>query len=110
MSVQGAVKAQLERDRALAEEAARKALAELFPTLGIRPETASQDISRLIAARALLEDDEFAADLAWVRRLRTTSGKIADAGIATTVKILVTFGLGIVALGTKDWWIKHITG
>lgn len=110
MTVQGALKQQLDRDKALAEEAARRAIAELLPTLGIRPETASQDISKLLAARALIEDDEFAADLAWVRKLRTTSGKIADAGIATTVKILVTFALGIVALGTKEWWLKHITG
>lgn len=108
--VQGALKQQVERDKALAEEAARSALRELFPALGISPETATRDISKLLAARALLDDDEFAQDLAWVRRLRTTSGKIADAGIATTVKILVTFMLGIVALGTKDWWLKHITG
>jgi len=38
------------------------------------------------------------------------SEKITDTGMRTFVRVAVSGALGLLLLGTKDWWIKHITG
>jgi hypothetical protein len=94
----------------IAVDAARTALQEFFPLLGIDPLNPQKDVARLLAARALLEDPLFAEDIAFVRRLRGTTERVAEQGIKTFVSIIVTGFLGVVLLGTKEWWLKHIIG
>jgi hypothetical protein len=94
----------------IAVDAASTALQEFFPLLGIDPLNPQKDVARLLAARALLEDPLFAEDIAFVRRLRGTTERVAEQGIKTFVSIIVTGFLGVVLLGTKEWWLKHIIG
>lgn len=98
------------RERAIAEEASRKALADLLGPLGISLDNPRQDLGKLLTARALLDDEGFVEDLAFVRKLRTNTEKVTDAGIKAFVTVVVTSFLGLVLLGTKEWWLKHITG
>jgi hypothetical protein len=99
-----------EREHEIAEQAARKVLAEFFPALGLTSEAPAADLRKLLAARALLDDPDFAEDIAFIRRLRGTTEAVAAQGIKTFVSVCVTAFLGIVLLGTKDWWLKHIVG
>jgi hypothetical protein len=62
------------------------------------------------ALRKLMDDEEFLLDLQFMRRWRKNTDKVTDTGITTFVRWLVVGALGIFILGTKDWWIKHITG
>lgn len=99
-----------EREKQLAAEAARIAIADFLPALGVPPDTPVKEVHKLLTARALFEDPGFAEDLAFIRRLRGTTEKVAEQGIKTMVSIFVTVLLGIVLLGTKDWWLRHVVG
>lgn len=98
------------REQRIAEEASRKALADLLGPLGISLDNPRPDLGKLLTARALLDDESFADDLAFIRKLRTNTEKVSDAGIKAFVTVFVTGLLGLILLGTKEWWIKHITG
>jgi hypothetical protein len=58
----------------------------------------------------LMKDEKIAADLEFLRRLRGASDSIRDTAWKTVAKVVVTAFLGVLALGTKDWWIAHIKG
>lgn len=98
------------RERAIAEEASRKALADLLGPLGISLDNPRPDLGKLLTARALLDDEGFAEDLAFIRKLRTNTETVTNAGIKAFVTIFVSGLLGLVLLGTKEWWLKHVTG
>lgn len=92
---------------------AQKAVDATLRGLGIdtlNPLSAQQDFAKLRALRKLMEDDSFVADLAFVRRLRTNTEKISDAGIRSFVRWLVVGALGLLVLLTKDYWITHFKG
>lgn len=92
---------------------AQRAVEGTLQRLGIDtsdPLSAQQDFARLRALRKLTEDEDFLADLAFMRRWRITSEKITDTGIKAVVRWLVVGALGIVVLLTRDWWISHIKG
>jgi hypothetical protein len=95
----------------VAERAADVAVARMLTHLGIdaaNPIQSQAEFQSLRALAKLMADEGVAADLAFIRRLRTASDTIKDATWRTTVRVLVTAALGIFAIGTKDWWIAHI--
>lgn len=95
------------------ELVAQRAVEGVLQRLGVdtlNPLKAQADFQRLRSIGELMEDKEFQADLAFMRRWRTNTDAITDTGIRTAVKITVSGLLGLLVLGTKDWWIRHITG
>jgi hypothetical protein len=95
------------------ELVAQRAVEGVLQRLGVdtsNPLQAQADFQRLRALRKLLEDDDFQSDLAFMRRWRVGTEKITETGVRTIVRLFVTGVLGLILLGTKDWWIKHITG
>lgn len=98
---------------AQAEQVAQRAVEGVLQRLGVdttNPLQAQADFQKLRVLRKLLDDEEFLADLAFMRRWRKGTDRITDTGIKAFVRWLVIGLLGIVALVTKDWWIQHIRG
>lgn len=94
-------------------DVAQRAVEGTLKGLGIdtsNPLSAQQDFAKLRALRQLMEKDDFLADLAFVRRWRLNSEKVADTGIKSIVGWLTAGALGLLALLTKDWWITHVKG
>lgn len=97
----------------LIEKATQRAVEGTLERLGIdtkNPLSAQQDFARLRAIRKLMDDEGFIADLAFMRRWRLGSERIADTGIKAFVRWVVVGILGIVVLLTKDWWLIHVKG
>lgn len=95
----------------LADRAAHTAVEQVFTNLGIdisNPIKAQEQFASLRRLAVMMADEKFAEDFAWLRRLRLASESAKDVSIRTIVKILVTAILGVIAIGTKDWWISHI--
>lgn len=97
--------------RVTAERTAAQAVERTLTGLGINvadPISAQRDFSKLRALRTLLDDAEFQADLAHLRRWRLALERggalVAGAGIRTTVTIAITALIGLVGLGFKDWF------
>lgn len=100
-------------DRGEAERIAERAVEGVLERLGVDtkdPIQAQADFAKLRSLRRLMDDDEFQLDLAFMRRWRTNTDKITDTGIRAVAKWMVLGILAMLVLGTKDWWIKHITG
>lgn len=98
---------------AMMVKVAQQAVDGTLQRLGIdtnNPLSAQQDFARLRIIRKLMEDENFQLDLAFIRRWRTKSEKITDAGLKSAVRWVVVGALGIIALITKDWWITHFKG
>lgn len=92
---------------------AKQAVEEVLQRLGIDtadPLQAQADFQKLRTLRKLMDDEEFLADLAFMRRWRRGTEKVAETGISALVKWFVVGLLGLLLLGTKDWWIMHIKG
>lgn len=97
----------------LADRAAKKAVEEFALLLGIDPGDplkAQRNMAALGRLAQELEDEQLQADAAFVRRLRLNVNTVTDTGLKTAAKWMVLFVLGLLALGTKEWWLKHITG
>lgn len=95
------------------ELVAQRAVEGVLQRLGVdtsNPLKAQADFQRLRSISALMDDPEFQADLAFMRRWRSNTETIAQTGMKAFVKWFVVGGLGLLVLGTKDWWIRHITG
>lgn len=95
----------------IAERAADEAVSRMLTHLGIDASNPIQSQAEFQALRELaklLKDEGIAADLAFIRRLRTASETIKDTTWKTVVRVLLTAALGIFAIGTKDWWLQHI--
>jgi hypothetical protein len=95
----------------IADRAASKAVQNMLTHLGI---DASNPIQTQIEFQALrdlarlLKDEGIAADLAFVRRLRTASDTIKDATWRTIIRVVITAAIGIFVIGTRDWWLGHV--
>ncbi len=97
----------------LADRAAIKAVEQVFVNLGIDisdPIKAQAQFASLRQLAVIMQDKEFVEDLAWLRSLRTASEAVKDVSLRTVAKIVVTAILGILVLGTKDWWLSHVIG
>lgn len=92
---------------------AQRAVEGTLTRLGIdtsNPLSAQQDFAKLRAVRMLMEDENFLADLAFMRRWRMNSERITETGLKSFVTWFVVGLLGLAALLTKDWWITHVKG
>lgn len=95
------------------EAIAQRAIEGILTRLGVdtsNPLSAQKDFAKLRAMRELLDDEDFQADLAFMRKWRLNADKVTDTSIKTVVRFLVAGGLGLFLAATKDWWLKHITG
>lgn len=95
--------------RRIGAEAGKEAARQVLLSLGINafnPIEAQETFSTMRE----LATDETREDLAWVRRVRGATETVRDTSLKTVTRILVTAFLGIVLLGTKEWWWKHISG
>jgi hypothetical protein len=96
---------------AIAERAAKKAVQEVLQHIGVDTSNPIKTQAEFVAMReltVLMKDEKIAADLEFLRRLRTASDGIRDTAWKTVAKVLVTALLGIFAIGTKDWWLTHL--
>lgn len=96
--------------QAALDSIAQRAIEGVFTRLGVDindPLSAQKDFALL---RAMRMDENLKADLDFAHRLRVAGEKVTDTSVRTVVRVLVTGALGLLLLGTKDWWIKHITG
>ena len=99
--------------KSMVHTAAREAALETLQALGIdasNPLASQLQFARLRELNKLLDDDDLHKDMLFVRRLRVNADRVVEVSLKTVVTSLVTVVLGILALGTKDWWIAHIKG
>jgi glucuronate isomerase len=97
----------------IAERAAEAAVHRILIHLGIdatNPIQSQEDFQALRALAKLLKDVGLTEDLAFLRRLRTASDTIKDTTWKTAIRVVVTATLGILAIGTREWWMQHIFG
>ena len=84
MDQQEQVNRSLENLEALMATTPQKALERTLQRLGIdtrNPLSAQQDFARLRTMRKLMEDEDFLADIRFMRRWRLNSEKITDTGL-----------------------------
>lgn len=90
----------------IAEVAAQKAVTQTLLTLGIdaaNPLRAQQDFVVLREMRSLMQDQEFQADMAHIRRWRKSMEAIQSKSLLTVVGILLSGTLGLILMGLKGW-------
>lgn len=95
----------------IADRAATKAVSDVLMLLGIdvtNPIKAQEEMASLRKLSAMMQDERTIANLAWLDRLHNASSIVTDTGWRTTIRILVTAGIGLLALMTKEYWISHI--
>jgi hypothetical protein len=95
----------------IADRAARKAVEDTLLLIGVdvrNPVTAQEQFASLRRMATLVENEEHAADMAFVRRVRLARDAVVDSSWRTTAKVLITFALGLLAVGSKDWWGSHV--
>lgn len=98
---------EIEQLEMLADRAAEKAVRDTLMLIGI-------DASNPIAAQkqfAVLRElasPRTAENLAWLESIHSASEKVADAGWKTFTRLLITAGLGTLAVVTREYWFNHI--
>lgn len=93
------------------KEIAKAAVQETLIMLGVDvhdPLKTQQDFANMRKVAKLMEDPELTADIEFVRRLRGASEVVRDTAWKTIAKWVATGLLGLLLLGTKDWWRSHI--
>lgn len=91
----------------IADRAASKAVRDTLMLIGI-------DVSDPIAAQkqfAILRElssDRTVDNLQWLESIHKASEKVADASWKTFTRLLITAGLGLLAIVTRDYWFNHI--
>lgn len=93
-----------------AEKAAKMAVRETLLSIGM--DTAdtirTQDHMRAVREIAdMLDDTEFKADLAHLRRWRKSMDEISNVGIKTAVGIVITGFFGMIVFAVKVWLEKN---
>lgn len=99
--------------KAVAKEAAKEAVQEVLQHIGVdtaNPIRTQAEFAAMRELTVLMKDEAIVQDLEFLRRLRMVSETVRDTTWKTVAKVIVTFTLGIIALGTKDWWLAHIKG
>lgn len=91
----------------IAERAAVKAVRETMLLLGIDIDDPIK-AQRQFAALASLTSERTIENLQFLDRWRVASDRVSDAGWRTFVKVIVTAGLGLFAIMTKEYWYNHI--
>jgi hypothetical protein len=97
----------------IADRAATEAVRQTLTALGINAENpmkSQEEFQALRALAKLMKDEGIAEDLQFIRRLRTASDTMKDATWRTIIRVIITATLGIVAIGTRDWWFAHVAG
>ncbi len=97
----------------LVEAAAQRAIEGMLVKLGVDtkdPFSAQKDFAKLRSMRALMDDPEFQADLAFMRKWRVNTEVAVNTSWQSIVRWVTVGFLGLLLLGTKEWWLKHITG
>jgi hypothetical protein len=97
----------------IADNAAKKAVEGMLTTLGLdvsEPIVAQKQFAALRRIADMFDDEDYKMDMSFLRSLRSNVGKVTDTGLRTVARTIIVFVLGIILLGTKDWWLKHIGG
>jgi len=91
----------------IAERAASKAVRETLILFGI---DANDPIKaqKQFAALGSLASERTLANLEFLDRFHTATDRVADTGWQTFIRVIVTAGLGLIAIVTKDYWLSHI--
>lgn len=91
----------------VAEKAAAKAVRDTLVLLGIDvadPIKAQEQFATL----RRLASPRTVDNLVFLDRLHTAKERVEDAGWRTLVRVVVTAGLGLLAIMTKDYWVSHV--
>lgn len=91
----------------VAERAASKAVRETLMMFGIDPNDPIK-AQKQFAALQTLASERTLENLEFLDRFHTATDRVADTGWRTFVRVIVTAGLGLLAIVTKDYWISHI--
>lgn len=97
----------------IADRAAQRAVESMLITLGLdvsEPIIAQKQFAALRRIADMFDDEDYKMDMSFLRSLRSNVGKVTDTGLRTVARTIIVFVLGIILLGTKDWWLKHIGG
>lgn len=91
----------------IAERAASRAVRETLMMFGIDtadPIKAQEQFAALrqLATPRTLENLEF------IERIHIAADRVSDTGWRTVIRVIVTAGLGILAVMTHDYWLNHI--
>lgn len=95
----------------IADRAAQKAVESMLITLGLdisEPIVAQKQFAALRRIADMFDDDDYMSDMAFLRRLRVNVSIASDTGIRTVWRTIIVFILGLLVLGSRDWWSKHI--
>lgn len=90
----------------IANSAARQAVRDTLVTLGVDPAnpiTSQRDFAALAEMRGLLEDKEFQADLAHLRKWRQTVDGVQNKSMLAVVGVLVSGFVGLLVMGFQAW-------
>jgi len=93
-------------DRA-AERAAKRAVADMMLALGIDVSDPIEAQKQFAVLRELANPRTI-KNLQWLDSLHTASERVAETSWRTMTKVIVTAGLGLVALVTREYWSNHI--
>lgn len=99
-----------ERIAMIAGEAARIAVRETLLSVGmdiadqIKTQQHMQSVREIAV---MLDDPEFKADLAHLRKWRKSMDEVSNVGIKTAVGILITGFFGMIVFAVKAWLEKN---
>jgi hypothetical protein len=93
----------------IADRAAREAVKDVLTHLGFDLSDPIKAQEQFAAMRKLTTNPNIARDLDWLNELHTSADKVRDVSLTTATRLIITAILGSIALGTKEWWLSHIT-
>jgi hypothetical protein len=90
----------------IAERAAKKAVSETLVMFGIDISSPIQAQTQFVRLRQL-SSERTIDNLEFLDRLHTASDRVSDTGWKTFIRVIVTAGLGLLAIMTRDYWLGH---
>lgn len=95
-----------EQLKIIIREAVSSSVPSTLTSLGIDANDAIKTQAHMAAIReiaVMIDDDEFRADLIYLRRWRKSMEQASNVGIKTAVGIVVTGIFGMIVLGIREW-------
>lgn len=91
----------------VAQAAADKAVRNTFQLFGIDINDPIKAQEQFAALRQLA-NPRTVENLKFLDNWHTAADRVTDTSWRTIIRVLVTAGLGLIAIVTKDYWLSHI--
>lgn len=95
----------------IADRAAAKAVRDTLMLIGIdvtNPIKAQEEFATLRRMVTLVGSERTQQNLVWLETLHSASEKVADTGWRTVTRLLITAGIGLLAVMTREYWFTHV--